>query len=86
MYTVEWKPRAERAFLALSQPVRDVMELKVNALARDPRPVGCRKMVGYHDTYRIRVGDYRVVYEIHDDVLVVLVVAVGPRKSVYRRK
>lgn len=42
-------------------------------------------MAGYHNTYRLRIGDYRILYRIHDDVLVVLVVRVGHRREVYRR-
>ena len=56
----------------------------IEALAKDPRPVGCKKLVGSEHTYRIRVGDYRVVYDIHDGDLVVFVVRVRHRRDVYR--
>ena len=52
------------------------------ALAGDPRPNGCRKLSGSEE-YRIRVGDYRVLYEIEDAVLRILVVRVGHRRDVY---
>jgi mRNA interferase RelE/StbE len=52
-------------------------------LADNPRPRGCKKLTG-QDLYRVRVGDYRVVYEIHDDVLVVLVVRVAHRREAYK--
>lgn len=55
------------------------------ALADNPRPVGSLKMQGLEDTYRIRVGNHRVLYRIFDNELVVLVVAVGDRKDIYRR-
>jgi mRNA interferase RelE/StbE len=53
-------------------------------LADDPRPAGCKKLVGSDHTYRIRIGDYRVIYEILDDVLVVLIVRIRHRRDVYR--
>jgi mRNA interferase RelE/StbE len=53
-------------------------------LAETPRPDGVRKIVGSEDAYRIRVGDYRIVYKIVDRVLTVFVVRVGHRKDVYR--
>lgn len=55
-------------------------------LAENPRPPGCRKMTvpGNHD--RIRVGDYRIIYRVEDEILVVLVVRVGHRKDIYRGK
>ena len=48
-----------------------------------PRPNGCKKLKGYKNSYRIRVSDYRVIYEIEDKVLRILVVAVGNRKNIY---
>ena len=56
----------------------------IEALADDPRPAGCRKLVGSEYSYRIRVGDYRVIYEIQDLELVVLIVRVRHRRDVYR--
>ncbi len=56
----------------------------IDALASDPRPRGCARLEG-RDAWRIRVGSYRVIYEIHDSRLVILVVAVGHRREVYRR-
>jgi mRNA interferase RelE/StbE len=56
----------------------------IEALAGNPRPLGCKKLVGAEHTYRIRVGDYRVIYDIHDGELVVFVVRVRHRRDVYR--
>lgn len=56
----------------------------VEALREDPRPSGSRKLTGSDDQWRIRVGDYRVVYEIADDVLIVTVVRIAHRREVYR--
>ncbi|TAH35684.1 type II toxin-antitoxin system RelE/ParE family toxin [Candidatus Saccharibacteria bacterium] len=57
---------------------------KIELLADDPRPAGVKKLTGYASFYRIRVGDYRVIYDIHDGRLTVLVVEVGHRKDIYR--
>jgi mRNA interferase RelE/StbE len=57
---------------------------RIRALADDPRPPGVEKLSG-KDKYRIRQGDYRILYEIEDDVLLVVVVKIGDRKEVYRR-
>lgn len=56
----------------------------MDALAGDPRPKGVKKLFGLDDLYRIRVGEYRVVYQIQDNRLIVLVVRIGHRKDVYR--
>jgi mRNA interferase RelE/StbE len=56
----------------------------IEGLAGDPRPVGCKKLVGSEHTFRIRVGDYRVIYDIKDNTLVVLVVRIRHRRDVYR--
>ena len=56
----------------------------IESLDSDARPSGCKKLVGSDHTYRIRIGDYRVVYDIHDDKLIVLVVRVRHRRDVYR--
>ncbi len=56
----------------------------IEALETDPRPVGCKKLVGSEHTYRVRIGNYRVVYDIHDGTLIVLVVRIRHRGDVYR--
>ena len=52
--------------------------------ALESRPAGCKKLVGSEHTYRLRIGDYRVVYDIHDAMLIVLVVRIRHRRDVYR--
>ncbi len=68
-----------------SIPNQDVAKIlaRIEALAEDPRPPGCEKLSGL-PRYRVRQGVYRIVYEIQDDVLLVLVVKIGHRKDVYR--
>lgn len=57
---------------------------RIEALARDPRPRGAQKLAGEEELYRLRVGDFRVLYAIRDRELVILVVAIGPRRDIYR--
>lgn len=85
VYTVQFKPSAEREFGKLAKQTQGRILAKLGALANDPRPPGVEKLKGDDDLYRVRVGDYRIVYEIHDDVLLVLVVGIGHRGEVYRR-
>lgn len=56
----------------------------IDALGEDPRPAGSVKMSGFADRWRVRVGDWRIVYEIEDERLVVLVLAVAPRGEIYK--
>ncbi len=59
---------------------------RVERLDENPRPVGAKQLVGSTKELRLRAGDYRVIYEVNDDVLRVLVLKVAPRKDVYRRR
>ena len=61
-----------------------IME-RIHKLAGNPRPHGSQKLTGPAERYRLRQGDYRILYEIRDEVLIVTVVNVGHRKDVYRR-
>jgi mRNA interferase RelE/StbE len=82
-HSVEFKPSADKAIDALPSEYRTRIIKATMALADNPRPSGCKKLKG-REAWRIRVGDYRVVYEIHDDVLIVLVVRVAHRREVYK--
>lgn len=55
----------------------------ISDLSSSPRPAGCKKLKGYKKVWRIRIGDYRVIYEIEDKRLRILIVAVGHRKDIY---
>jgi mRNA interferase RelE/StbE len=82
-YRIEVTPAAARQLRKLDPPARRRIQAAVELLGSDPRPAGAKKLVG--GEWRVRTGDYRVVYEIRDDVLVVLVIAVGHRRGIYRR-
>jgi mRNA interferase RelE/StbE len=84
MHEIFWKPGARKRFLSLPKRIRDAMERRIDALALSPRPPGCRKMTGYEAIYRIRCGQYRVVYEIRDNVLMIVIIWVGPRGDAYK--
>ena len=82
-HLIRFKASADKELDALpwQQSARVLHAIK--KLADNPRPPGCKKLKSC-DAYRIRAGDYRVVYEIHDDVLIVLVVRVAHRREVYQ--
>ena len=83
-YRVEISKHADKVLGRLPKTIRERILRALIGLETDPRPPGCAKLRGFDNTYRLRAGDYRVVYEIHDQVLVVLVVRLGHRREVYR--
>lgn len=64
--------------------LRRLVVERIESLAFDPRPPGCEKISSNPDRYRVRQGSYRIVYQIDDEALIVLVVKVGHRREVYR--
>ncbi|MEX0782479.1 MAG: type II toxin-antitoxin system RelE/ParE family toxin [Dehalococcoidia bacterium] len=84
IYRVDIAPRAQRQIDRLQPRLRERALHAIHGLAIDPRPPGCRKLTGRDARWRVRVGDYRVVYTIFDDSLLVEIVEVGPRDKVYR--
>ncbi len=83
-YAVIWQPQASKQAESLDYTIARRIHQAVGKLASAPRPSGCTKLAGAADLWRIRVGQYRVVYAIRDRELVVLVVRVGHRREVYR--
>ncbi len=83
-YELIIKPSAEKALDRLPRVARQRLVDAMRELREQPRPVGALKLAGEENTYRLRVGDYRIVYEIHDDVLLLLVLRVAHRKDAYR--
>jgi len=84
-YEVSFRPSADRALRRSPVDVQRRIVLAVADLADEPRPPGVVKLAGGDNLWRIRVGVYRAVYEIHDNRLVVLVLRVAHRKDVCRR-
>ena len=82
-YRIEVRPAAIRALRKLDPGIRPRIEGAVALLAEDPRPPASRPLTG-RPGYRVRVGDYRIIYTIHDDRLLVVVVTLGHRRDAYR--
>ena len=85
-YSVEFRPSAEKSLDKLDGRSRARILRRIIALAVDPHPPGVKALTGEHGLWRIRIGDYRVVFEINDTKLLVLVVRVAHRGDVYRRR
>ena len=83
-YRIAFKPSAEKAYLRLEFITRRRIAKKLDALVENPRAVGVEKLEGDDNLWRVRVGDHRIVYEIHDDRVMVLVVRIGHRREIYR--
>jgi mRNA interferase RelE/StbE len=85
-YAFRWRERAVRQLRAIPQPDALTILRALAPLGDDPRrpDANVRRLSGYDDRYRLRVGDYRVIYEVMDGQLVILVVAVGHRREIYR--
>lgn len=83
-YRIELRPAALRALRKLDSPVARRVQAAIALLAEDPRPPASRPLRG-RPAWRVRVGDYRVIYTIEDDVLLVVVVTLGHRRDVYDR-
>lgn len=83
-YTVLFKPSARASLLKLPGSAQARLIETVDALSLDPRPHGVVKLAGQEALWRIRVGDYRVIYTISDRQLIVLVLRVAHRRDVYR--
>ncbi len=85
-YAIEFARKAEKELAALGRQEPRRILVAVSGLAENPRPAGCRKLVGGGEAYRIRVGLYRVSYVIEEGKLVVLIVRAGHRKDVCRSR
>ena len=85
IYNIELTPAAVRQLESLPRKEQVRISGKISALASDPRPPGYAKLKGVDDIYRIRIGDHRVLYQVKDKVLLVLVVKVGKREEIYKR-
>jgi mRNA interferase RelE/StbE len=85
-YEVRLAPAAVRQLRKLDPPGRRRVQAAIDLLAEDPRPPGARQLVGGAGEWRVRTGDFRIIYDIRDRELLVLVVKVGHRRDVYERR
>lgn len=83
-YEVQLVASARRELLKLPARMRVRVADAIRALATDPQPPGCKKLAGNAEYFRIRVGDYRILYEVRDRAILVLVIKIGHRRDVYR--
>lgn len=83
-YTIEFTTRAARDLQAIPRPDQVRVAKRIDGLAENPRPYGVRKLDGAEGLYRIRVGDFRIIYSMEDRRLVVTMIRIGNRRDVYR--
>jgi len=85
IYQVTLAPAAARQLRKFDPQARRRIQAAIELLAADPRPPSATQLVGGAGEWRVRTGDYRIIYEIQDQQLVVLVLSVGHRREIYRR-
>mgnify|MGYP003412982198 len=83
VYEVLLSKTARKQLAVLPVFIHNKIIEDISHLSSVPRPIGCKKLKGYNNSYRIRVTDYRIIYEIEDKILRVLIVAIGHRKNIY---
>jgi mRNA interferase RelE/StbE len=83
-YSIEMEKSAAKALSKLETREQNAIVKAIDGLAHDPRPDGVKKLSGQDNLWRIRAGDYRIIYTISDKRLIVLVLNIGHRKDVYR--
>ncbi len=84
-YTIIYAEHVAKDLRRIDTSWRRRIRTAIEALAHDPRPAGCRPLVGYPGYWRIRVGDYRIIYTVEDHRLVVIVLRVAHRREIYDR-
>lgn len=84
-YRLEINQSAQKELDELDDPLFSRIDRKIVTLSENPRPAGCKKLRGYRDLWRIRVGDWRVVYIVHDPARLVTVTRVAHRREIYER-
>ena len=85
-YEVRLAPAAVRQLRTPDPPGRRRVQAAIDLLAEEPRPPGARQLVGGAGEWRVRTGDFRIIYDIRDGELLVLVIKVGHRRDVYERR
>jgi mRNA interferase RelE/StbE len=83
-YRIEFSPTAERQFKKLLKEVQARLKHRIDILAENPFPRGVKKLSAEEDLYRLRIGDYRIVYQVQGKALLILILKLGHRKNVYR--
>lgn len=85
MYQIVVKPSARKELRKLPVLIATLIAIKIDGLANDPRPAGCKKLVSNkEELWRVRVGDYRILYAIDDAIRIIDIHHIGNRKDIYR--
>jgi mRNA interferase RelE/StbE len=84
-YQIKWTNSAKKELKKLDKNIIPRLISAVEELAKNPYPQGVKKLVNSENNYRIRVGDYRIIYEIKSSVLIIYIIKVGNRQSVYKK-
>jgi mRNA interferase RelE/StbE len=83
-FNIKWQPSSKRNFKKLAIDVQKKITIKLDELITNPRPVGCKKLASKKNRFRIRIGDYRIIYSVYDTELIIMVLEVGHRQNFYR--
>jgi len=84
LYKIEFLKTAEKEFYRLPKQIQERMAKKLEGLKTDPYPSGVKALKNGQGRLRLRVGDYRIIYRVENDILVILIITVGHRKNIYR--
>ncbi len=84
MYSILYKKSSEKELLSLPKGYAIKIRKAINQLANNPYPAGHKKLAGNIDAYRIRIGDYRVIYTIENNKCIIFIIKIAHRKDVYR--
>jgi mRNA interferase RelE/StbE len=84
LYSIQFTPRAQRDFSTLDRAIQQRLRRHIDQLAENPFPIGAKKLHAEEPFYRIRVSDYRIIYQVEASELLVIVVKIGHRREVYR--
>ena len=85
MYKIEWKQSAKKELKKLKKAVIPRIIKAVESLSINPYPTGSRKLQGSEHLYRVRLGDYRIVYSVENKILLIEIIRIGHRKDIYRK-
>jgi mRNA interferase RelE/StbE len=83
-YRIEFSPTAESQFKKLPKEVQTRLKHRIDTLAENPFPRGVKKLSAEENFYRLRIGDYRIIYQVKGKALLILILKLGHRKNVYR--
>lgn len=83
-YTIFYLRSVTKDFRRIPAAISERIGKAINALRENPLPEGCKKIHGYDDTFRIRIGDYRIIYEVKSVIRIITIVKIGHRRDAYR--